>query len=124
MEATPQTTGLPTPTTPAASSNESSSSGISAGVGAGIGVGATAAVVIIALLAWLFFRERRKRKALQGKGVVQEPAMASSMQQTQAGWKGPDTEYYAHEAPSDGRSELEQEHARYEMDGRVRPELA
>ncbi|KAI4944750.1 hypothetical protein J4E91_008437 [Alternaria rosae] len=117
---TPTTSPLPSSTsTSNDSNNKSSGSGISAGVGAGIGIGATVAVAIIALLAWLFFRERKKRRALQGKGVAQEPAM----QQSHANWKGPNTEYYAHEAPSDGRTELEHEGARYEMDGRARPEL-
>jgi hypothetical protein len=94
-------------------------------VGAGIGVGATVAVALIALLAWLFFRERKKRIALQGKGQSQESVMGTTMYPPQTVWKSANTEYYAHEASSDLRHELEQGRARHEMDhGRARQELA
>ena len=112
---TPTSAPSPTATNTTDQSDASSSGGISAGAGAGIGVGATAAIIIIALLAWLFFRERKKRKALQ------EPAMDTTMHQVHAAPK--DMQDYTHEAPPDGRTELEQERARYEMGGRVRPEL-
>jgi hypothetical protein len=119
---TPTSLSTATPTGAGNETNQSSGGGISAGAGAGIGIGATAALTIIALLAWLFLRERKKRKALQGKGYTQEAAMNTTMHQPQAAWKG--TEYYAHEAPPNSRLELEQERARYEMDhGRARPEL-
>ncbi|KAF2117019.1 hypothetical protein BDV96DRAFT_597966 [Lophiotrema nucula] len=42
-----------------------SSNGLSAGAGAGIGVGGAVAVAGIVALAWLLFRERKKRRQLQ-----------------------------------------------------------
>jgi len=47
--------------------------------------------------------------------------MDTTMHQVHAAPK--DMQDYTHEAPPDGRTELEQERARYEMGGRVRPEL-
>ena len=90
-----------------------------------MGVGTTAAVAVIALLAWLFFRKRKKRRELQGLGQVREPVTDTPMQQSHTLWKGPNTEYYAHEAsPDSAHMELDEERARHEMDhGRARQEL-
>jgi hypothetical protein len=52
---------------PASSPPASSSNKLSAGAGAGVAIGCIAAAAIIATLAWLFFRERKKRRSLQAQ---------------------------------------------------------
>ncbi|KAF1944235.1 hypothetical protein EJ02DRAFT_510374 [Clathrospora elynae] len=105
--------GATASSTPAATSTsipsdaQRSSGGLYAGTGAGIGIGSAAAVTDIAMLAWLFFRGRKRRRALQ--------AQVAPTYQPRNVWKAGARSHVQYQQAEPRLQELDPERSRQEM---------
>ncbi|KAI4121707.1 MAG: hypothetical protein LQ338_006219 [Usnochroma carphineum] len=107
---------LTTSSTPPSASETSSSSGLSGGAKAGIAIGVVAGLALIGGLSFLLFRERRKRKALQGASQGEQYAHTGSRSELHPGNEPPPQEMSTYE------DQNAKTHMRRELpDGQGRP---
>ncbi|KAL8944136.1 MAG: hypothetical protein Q9216_000641 [Gyalolechia sp. 2 TL-2023] len=111
---------------PSPSAVSESDDGLSGGAKAGIAIGAVAGVALVAGLLFLLYRERRKRRALQGMqgGMHQGEMQQGGMPGPKYPWQtvpGAPIEHYAPQEMDVSEHQGAKYQYRGEMDGQARP---